>query len=255
MKTGTIKSIILLCLLCCAGRGYAQHVTFLQQGRIEYEKRKNMHALLDESFGDDNQSIKELVKKETPNFKVTYFDLLFDQQTTLFKPGRDNPDNSRQLMEDGPGEANIIYSLLEKQESISQKKVFEQTYLVTDSIRRIKWKITDETRKIAGFDCRRANAVIMDSIYVVAFYTDAIITPGGPESFTGLPGMILGLAMPHEHITWFATKVLMDDRNNNAWQPPAKGKKVNKKELEAAMEKAVKGWGSYGKPYIKAVLL
>jgi GLPGLI family protein len=47
----------------------------------------------------------------------------------------------------------------------------------------------------------------MDSIYVVAFYTDQIPVSGGPESFTGLPGMILGVALPYEHITWFATKV------------------------------------------------
>jgi GLPGLI family protein len=48
---------------------------------------------------------------------------------------------------------------------------------------------------IAGFNCRRANAMIMDSIYVVAFYTDEILTTGGPESFSGLPGMILGVAL------------------------------------------------------------
>jgi GLPGLI family protein len=47
----------------------------------------------------------------------------------------------------------------------------------------------------------------MDSIYVVAFYTDQIPVSGGPESFTGLPGMILGIALPYEHITWFATKI------------------------------------------------
>ena len=90
---------------------------------------------------------------------------------------------------------------------MSQKTVFEQTFLVEDTLRRIKWKITDETRPIAGFNCRRANALIMDSICVVAFYTDEILTTGGPESFSGLPGMILGIALPHEHITWFATKV------------------------------------------------
>ncbi len=55
-----------------------------------------------------------------------------------------------------------------------------------DSTRKITWKITDEMREIAGFSCRRANAIMLDSIYVVAFYTDQIPVSGGPESFSGL---------------------------------------------------------------------
>jgi GLPGLI family protein len=31
----------------------------------------------------------------------------------------------------------------------------------------------------------------MDSVFIVAFYTDQIVTSGGPESFNELPGMIL----------------------------------------------------------------
>ena len=102
---------------------------------------------------------------------------------------------------------NTIFTDLQTKTSIDQKMVFEDFFLVKDSTRKIKWKITDETREIAGFTCRRANAIVMDSIYVVAFYTEKIPISGGPESFSGLPGMILGLALPHENITWFATKV------------------------------------------------
>ena len=47
----------------------------------------------------------------------------------------------------------------------------------------------------------------MDSVYVIAFYTDQITTTGGPESFNGLPGMILGVAIPRINTTWFATKL------------------------------------------------
>ena len=93
------------------------------------------------------------------------------------------------------------------QTSITQKNVYDDLYLVKDSLRKIDWKITDETREIAGYECRRANAIVLDSVYVVAYYTIQIPFSGGPESFTGLPGTILGLALPHENMTWFATKV------------------------------------------------
>ncbi|MGL1507608.1 GLPGLI family protein, partial [Vibrio parahaemolyticus] len=72
------------------------------------------------------------------------------------------------------------------------REVYERTYLVQDSVRQLDWRITDETRDIAGFECRKAVTKICDSVYIVAFYTDQIPVSAGPESFGGLPGMILG---------------------------------------------------------------
>src|SRR6185437_10397918 len=102
----------------------------------------------------------------------------------------------------------------------SQKTIFDQPFLVKDSLRKIKWKITDENREIAGYNCRRANGLMMDSIYVVAFYTDKIPVSGGPESFSGLPGMILEVALPHENVIWRATKVTEAEIPQGAITPP-----------------------------------
>lgn len=234
----------------------AQQAMFLQQGRIEYEKRVNLQARMKEMSGEEESSWSESIRKSMPQYQVTYFNYSFAGNTSLYQPGRDNSaENKTSLWGEGPAEENVVYSRLDSMQSISQKKVFEQLFLVKDSIRTIRWKITDETRKIAGFDCRRANAIIMDSIYVVAFYTEAIITPGGPESFNGLPGMILGVALPHEHITWFATKVLVDDIKEGTIKPPVKGKPVDNKGMSVAVEKSIGKWGNWGKAHIKAIML
>ena len=95
----------------------------------------------------------------------------------------------------------------------------------------------------------------MDSIYVVAFYTDAITTSGGPESFTGLPGMILGVAIPHEHTTWFATKVYTETIPETTLVPPTKGKKVNNVSLMSALDDMRKNWGKEGRQNIKQIML
>lgn len=258
MKNTSMKIRMLLAVILCAVLAFpahAQHTTFLEQGRIEFEKRVNLFARMDQlSKGEDN-SWTDMLKKGMSQYQVTYFDYSFSHQTSLYKPGRDNPDNKKPIWESAPAEVNVVYSRLDSMQSISQKQVFEQMYLVKDSMRQIRWKITDETRNIAGFDCRRANAVIMDSIYVVAFYTDAIVTPGGPESFSGLPGMILGVALPHEHITWFATKVLIDDTKEEALKPPVKGKPVDNKGLAESVSKVLGRWGNYGSAYIRAIML
>ena len=229
-------------------RAQEQNTIFLTEGKIEFEKKLNLYAQM-----DDN-SWSELQKKSMPQFKTSYYDLLFIHNKTLFRPGKDNPDNSR--LPQQPGEDNIIYCDLDNEKMVSQKKVFEQLFLVEDSTRKIRWKITDETRTIAGLECRRANAVIMDSIYVVAFYTDEIIASGGPESFTGLPGMILGVALPHQHVTWFATRVQAVKVGDGELPIPQKGKKVNSSTLKETLKESLKNWDKkYARQYIQAMLL
>jgi GLPGLI family protein len=248
-----MRPLFIFILLGITLRVAAQNPIYLTEGRIEYEKKLNMHARLDALFGKEDNTWKDMEKKRSPKFKTSYFELRFHDNQTLYAPGRENPENIRLRPE--PAEENVIYSDLDHRESVAQKKVFEELFLVRDSTRSIRWKITDEKRNIAGFDCRRANAVIMDSVYVVAFYTDAIVTPGGPESFSGLPGMILGIALPYEHITWFATKVLTESTTTASLQAPTKGRKVNNKELLGTLNETLKKWGKYGATYITVTML
>jgi GLPGLI family protein len=228
---------------------HAQDPIFLSEGKIEFEKRVNLMAVL----GND-VNWPELTKRGVSQFRSVYFDLLFTRDKTLYKPGRENPDNSSGWQQ--PAEDNVVWSDLEKKKMVSQKRVFEEIFLLQDSLRRIEWKMTDETRTIAGFNCRRANAVILDSIFVVAFYTDEILTTGGPESFTGLPGMILGLALPHQHTTWFATKVQAIPITDAQMAVPQKGKPVSYATLQQILLESLKSWDKRtSRRYIEGAIL
>jgi len=234
----------------------AQNSVFVTSGKIEYEKRLNLYEMVkDADFNDDG--FAELAKKTMPKFKLTYYNLSFTPEKSLYQPGKDNPDNDKGLgwFNDRPAETNIIFSDFESGKSTSQKSLFGESFLIQDTTRRIKWKITDETRVIAGFNCRRANAIIMDSIYVVAFYTDEIVAPGGPESFTGLPGMILGVALPHQHVTWFATKVDVTEVKPAQFAIPTKGKKISNADLVKTLNERLKDWGKSGRRYIQEMML
>jgi len=244
-----IKYIFLCCFAITAIQLKAQNTIFLAEGKIEFEKKINLYSQIDE----DN-SWSELQKKTMPKFKSTFFDLFFSKNKTIYQPGRENPDNNK-LWYEGVAETNVIFSELDSSKSVSQKKVFEQVFLIQDSTRQIQWKITDETRMVAGFQCRRANAIIMDSIYVVAFYTDDIIAPGGPESFNGLPGMILGVSLPHQHVTWFATKVSARPVTAAELKVPSKGKKVTNTTMKESLKEVMKDWGKYKQRNLEAVML
>lgn len=236
----------------------AQNAHFAVNGTVEYEKTVNMWAMMKKRINKNNESYMqpayEQFRKTQPQFKKLTSTLTFGDNKTLFTP---KPDDSPANMWGAVmvTQNNTVASDLNSLTSVIQKVVYEETFLLKDSIRNIKWKITDETREIAGFMCRRANALVMDSVYVVAFYTEEIAVSGGPETFSGLPGMILGLALPHENVNWFATKVTDMAIAPAKLAAPTKGKVVSNKQLRATLGEAMKDWGEYANEQYKALML
>jgi GLPGLI family protein len=204
---------------------------FISKGKIEYERKTNQHAFMDESNIWDNLALKNLSK-----FVTYYYDLTFDETRTFYKQGRDA--DAKQVKTWGVFDSdNTILTKLDSSTIITQRSIYGDVMLVTDSTRHIDWKITPEIRKIAGFDCRKAVGKIMDSVVVIAFYTDEILTSGGPESFNGLPGMILGIAIPRLHTTWYATRLQLVEVTDKDFIAPRKGKKMTGAEYTNTVKK------------------
>jgi GLPGLI family protein len=253
------KLFIATCILLSGNALFAQSARFTTSGSIEFEKRSNMFAIIQRTLAGNTSSITQQVydqyKKTQPQFKVCKSTMLYGNGKSLYTPApvTDGPNNFFNAPMADPG--NTVYTDFATNTSTSQKKLFDEVFLVKDTVRKVKWKITDETREIAGYTCRRANAVILDSIYVVAFYTDNIPVSGGPESFAGLPGMILEVAMPHENITWTATKVTDVGVNTTDIVPPKKGKAVDNKGMLTLLAPAIKNYGNYAQPFLKALAL
>ena len=238
-----MKRILITCCSCLLLLSATAQTQFIAKGKIEFEKRVNMHKIMD---NDEDGEWKEMMKKAVPPIKITYFDLLFDDNKTLYKPGRELVTVQRVPdWIDGPGNDNIVFTDLKNENFNSQKTVFESIFNITDSIKKFNWKITSDTRMIAGFECRKATALIMDSVFVFAFYTDQVTTNGGPESFNGLPGMILGIAIPRMHTTWFATKLELVDVKETTLIPPKKGKKTTINNLQQTLQGTMKNWGKW----------
>ena len=187
-----MKKILFALLLTTPGWAICQQ-KFITEGKIEFERRINVHRQVDD---EDMRSdwFKEFVKNQ-PAFHTTTFTLQFSNDKTIYKPVGESAKIAIWWIL-GPAKENSIYTDLGQGTRQSLKSVFEQNFLISDSVSNINWKMSDEVRTIAGMECRKAVAKICDSVYVVAFYTDEITVSGGPESFYGLPGMILGLAIP-----------------------------------------------------------
>lgn len=226
-------SIIFIYLFAAISIAAAQD--FVTRGKIEYEvKRKNKRMYTAQQRAD-NPWISAL-----PEFDISYRELIFSWNQSIYQYGRkgnsDQPYNNE----------NVAYINLDKQQVIKKQRFIDEYNIMEDSVKKIRWKLENETRKIAGWECRKAVGRIYDSIYVVAFYCPEIVPQGGPELFTGLPGMILGVAIPRFYTTWFATKIEIASIDETNIIPPVikKSKQYSKKELADILLKKYKeaGW-------------
>jgi GLPGLI family protein len=68
---------------------------------------------------------------------------------------------------------------------------------------------------------------------------------GGPEMFSGLPGMILEVAIPRLYTTWVATKVEVYSPKAEDLKTPDKGKKVTQKEMYESLLSSIGKWGKW----------
>ena len=237
-----MKKIFFAFVLTGFGQYLNAQTSFFSSVKIEFEKTVYMKQL----FKAIEPEWYEQIKDRLPESSITYFDFIGDTTHSIYKPGREVPYDPRAFLQ-GIADKNVVYNDYRTHTTITQKPVFEETFLVQDSLVNVKWNFTLDTRTIAGFDCRKAIGFIDDSIAVFAFYTDEILINAGPESANGLPGMILGMGIPRIHTTWFATKVEVNGIDLKKVTPATKGKKVDRKTMIGSIDKVLKEWGDYGK--------
>jgi GLPGLI family protein len=232
------RYFLILIVLCATSQPVHSQHKFINKGRILFERKINAYAILPEftqQFNVNSEGISSFIQKyktEQPQFWIDSFQLIFDKDSTLYQPAG---KTTRFLQGTGVpmAEKNQVLINLSDSRYIAEKNAFNESRIISDTLRKIRWKLTEETREIAGFDCRRVNGLINDSVYIVAFYSDAIKTKGGPELFNGLPGMILGVALPYFHISYFATRIEELDIRQPAINIPSfasQGKRISQTE-------------------------
>ncbi len=247
-----MKYFLLIAILFSVHSASIAQVKFISSGHIEFEKRVNQFSFYDKE--DDESPWVVEMKKVFPKMVNEIYYLDFNETKSVYKLAKENTD-VKYMWGRKPSETDVTVKDIKNNQILLQRDIFEQTYLVKDSLQNYEWKISNETRLIAGFECRKAVTKICDSVYIVAFYTDEITVSSGPESFGGLPGMILGLAVPRLQITWFATKVELKEPTEAILNPKQKGKTVTWQVYEKDLQKAMKDWGKYGSKVMWTSLL
>lgn len=238
-----MKNILLLLFSFATINSFGQ---FLTQGKITFERKTNLRqsTQTEEKVSD---WVKEHIK-DLAQFTISEFSLTFNKEASIYKFEKEQDVTGWKMDWAKITAENKVYTDFKSGMYTAEKKVFENDYLVEDTIPEFQWKIVDEMRTIAGYPCRKAITKICDSVVVVAFYCDEIMVNGGPESFNGLPGMILGIAIPRLYTTWFATNVEVLPQEVVPFKPGRKVKKVSVPAMIAEVKNGTKDWGNWADP-------
>lgn len=180
------------------------------------------------------------------NFKisavVSNFELLIDNNESFYNhiPKISNEQvegNMFNISASFSADANPIYIDTQNETFIEQAEIANQAYLIKDDLPNINWKISKETKEIAGFPVLRAVAFLNDEFNtkILAWYSPKLTYKTGPEKFWGLPGLILSLETSITHsdgtqegMEYVATKV---ETTSKPIKIPTKGKKVSLEEF------------------------
>ena len=236
------KIVFIIALMACMIGVSAQQ--YISSGLVEFEVRTNNHK----TFGDGIWA--EMWKDKIPQFSTSWYHFTFNENKAVYKFNRLD-ERTKLPWGNNNAEDNFWFNDYSSGTFTDQKFVFDNTYLLQDSLMQIDWKLVpNETREIAGFNCRKAVGKIFDSVYVFAFYTDEILISGGPMGIHGLPGMILGITIPRMFTSWIATKVEVNGVNTGIVAPPVKGKKKKATELQETVIKVTKDWGTWGQQQV-----
>lgn len=204
---------IALILLGITFKAEAQFTMFAESGTVSYDKTMYMKNIVSKQYVEkaDQRSkpFFEAMIPQLPENAVLKKELKFSGSETVFGPAKQDMDLKlkQTIMQLALDFEATTFSNLKTKEFERYNDIIGQKVIIKDTVKNIKWKITDEYREIAGYNCRRANGITADSVYVIGFYANEIPIDGGPESINGLPGLILGLVVPSQHVSYFATKV------------------------------------------------
>ena len=239
-----MKFLFLLFLVCIV-----HHISGQNQGLITYEQKTNLHRRIP----PENEDMKKMM----PEFQTIKQELLFKENESLYRP-IDEEDE----MPGGPGGGmvmrfrrpeTIIYRNHETEYQLAQRAMFEKKYLVEDTLKIAAWKLGTETKSILGHPCykatlttetRRDTLVIKNQ--VTAWFTQDIYSPFGPETYGGLPGMILALDINNGEVSYIA-KSIDPNADLKDLKAPSKGEKMSGVEFQKIMDERMKEFQRNGR--------
>ena len=235
----------------------------MKEGKISYERKINMHRNL-----PDPQ-----MKSMIPEFRTDKFELIFNESVSLFRSVVDDeaPDPFANAGGGGGGGMRMNFRMptentftdVAKQMQYEERAFFEKEFLIVDSLKQYKWKLSEETKTIAKQLCKKATTMISapqmrmrvsiggggnntdttantprapKETELVVWYAENIPVSFGPDSYNGLPGVIMEIDQDNGANVTTAVEVSAKYPKKEL-VAPTKGEKMNRAQFQENMQK------------------
>ena len=201
------KILIAGCVILSVSGVQAQQ----KQGVVVFARTSQMQIRIADMPGGMEQQL--------PKSRTDKFELTFGNNQSLWKAAEQENENDNISSSDGgmqirmvvAGNDDVLYHNFETSKKTEKKEMMDKTFIIDDSIRSLKWKMTGETKTILNMPCMKATTTrtstrttmnvdngkmerkeIQDTSTIVAWFTSNIPVSAGPAEFQGqLPGLIL----------------------------------------------------------------
>ena len=205
-------------------------------GKVLYERKANMRRRIT----DEN------MKNMVPEFAVSKTELSFSGDESTYQNVKEEEDvrdqaggefgnGNRIFMKMGGGDV-CTYRNYSTGQMTEQRQMGPKKYLIEDTLRRIGWRLQEDTMTIRSFLCRKATATDRQGNPIIAWYTEDIPVSCGPETFGGLPGLILSLDINNAEIRYTPISLTPGDPAKDRVHAPKDGKKITRKEFQQMMQ-------------------
>jgi GLPGLI family protein len=224
-----------------------------KEGKVVYERTMQMNIRV----SDNNDALAQML----PQSRTDKFELSFGNNQSIWMHSEDEMENNEfggngmQIRMMGPGQNDVIFHDFTTGRRIEQREMLDKKFIIEDSVRKLNWKLSDETQTILGHVCHKATAQrfgqrtqmtmengkmerkeVSDTTSIVAWFTTDIPVSAGPEVQGQLPGLILGLDMNNGRTVYKALG-LSPKAELASIKAPTKGKKVTTEEFRTETSK------------------
>lgn len=264
-----MKSLFTLLFVCFSLASFSQKGFY---GRAVYHSKTSFDQ---EEFNkrdipeDRKKRIMERIKSQLDKTFILNFNKtasIYEEEEKLETPGGRGGRGSRF----GGFSGGIKYKNFSEKTVLEQKEFFGKKFLISEEATMPQWEMSAETRQIGQYLCYKATmlknvddlgmrppfgrrgrgrdeksedkkevekeaAKKPKQIEITAWYTPQIPVSSGPDSFWGLPGLILEINA--DRTTILCTEVVLNPKEKIEIKAPKKGEKVTKEEYQEIVKK------------------
>lgn len=192
MKKKFTLIFFLITVLC----SYSQNTTAI----IEYEGNLDM-GNLQKRLDTIPKKFHTLIRGQHESIKPVYFQMqVNNNESTFLQEKTLKVEGQRSNVAVIDGQRGKFYINTKTKETLREKDVMGEQYLISHSLDSIKWVFTKDTKKIGNYTCYKAYTKLKKYVIsgeteeeLIAWYCPEISIYHGPVGMANLPGLIIEL--------------------------------------------------------------